>query len=83
LQYLLAILNFGPGKFLYAIFAQHIGNLMSGVGLDMIMVVDMTVRWEVGQVMVKKGLMADTWVVEADIKVVLQVHTQLLPMALF
>jgi hypothetical protein len=56
---------------------------MSGVGLDMIMVVDMTVRWEVGQVMVKKGLMADTWVVEADIKVVLQVHTQLLPMALF
>jgi len=33
--------------------------------------------------MVKKGLMADTWVVEVDIKVVLQVHAQLLPMILF
>lgn len=42
-------------------------------GLDMIMVVDTSVRWEGGQGMVKKGLMADTWVVEVDIKVVLQI----------
>jgi hypothetical protein len=49
----------------------------------MIMVVDTSVRWEGGQGMVKKGLMADTWVVEVDIKVVLQVHAQLLPMILF
>ena len=46
---------------------------MSGVGLDMITVVDMTVRWELGRVMVKKGLMADTWAVEVDIKAVLLV----------
>ena len=56
---------------------------MFDAGLVMIMVLDTSVRWEGGQGMAKKGLTADTLVVEVDIKVVLQVHAQLLPLSLF
>lgn len=45
-------------------------------GLATIMVVDMNVRWGVGLAMLKKDLMAGTWVaLLVDIKVVLRIGT--------
>lgn len=52
-------------------------KLKVGAGLVMIMLVDMNVKWGVGLDMLKKGLMAGTWVALVDIKVVHLVHAQI------
>lgn len=51
-------------------------------GLDMIILVDMSVRWELDPVILMKGLMVDIWADQVAIKIGIQVAVVLLMLSM-